>query len=156
MILKRFKCFSIYYYMYYYYIKEFLSDDLWRVIGKYPQTTITKKIIVSNDGLYKIYNNNIYKYKLVTTNSEIVSEFIGKYTLLVNQIIWKKEITYKIPFIQQGIQNITFVEYNIHPKIKFIIEKMDNEIIDFYFQSNISYQDHIIKNELTTFLSLLK
>ena len=148
--------FNLFIYMFHYYIREFSSNDIWKVVDKYPHTIKEKKIIVSKDGMYKIHNDNMYRYKLISTNCDSVSEFVGKYTLLVNQFVWKKEIIYKIPFLQQGIQYITFDEYIIHPKIKFIIEKMNNKIIDFYFKSNLSYHTHIMKEELTSFLSLLK
>ena len=64
----------------------------------------------------------MYKYtiKLIKT----ISQFIDNYTMLVNKNYWKREITYNIPFINQGIIYINFIEYDIHPKLKFIVEKI--------------------------------
>ena len=155
MMLNRFKYFSIYYIsMFHYYIKELSYIDTNRIPDKYQSIVRIEPTIFSNDGKYKAYNNKIYKYKLVSTHSETISQFIDDYTLLVNKNHWKREITYNIPIINQGTLHIYFIEYKIHPKLKFIIEKVDNSIYDFYFQSTEHYDD--IKNEISSFLSFLK
>ena len=154
MILNGFKYFSIYYInMFQYYIKELTDINPQRLANKYPHITREESIIFSNDGMYKIYKNKIYKYKLTSANSQSIPQFINNYTLLINKNHWKREITYNIPFVNEGIQHIIFIEYTIHPKLKFIIEKMGPKIIDFYFQSNENH--NIIKNEMASFLSIL-
>jgi len=155
MKANRFKYFSIYYIkMFHYYIKELSYIDTHRISNKFSHISRIEPTIFSNDGKYKVYNNKIYKYKLVSTNSEIISQFIDKYTLLVNKNHWKREITYNLPFMNQGILYINFVEYDIHPKLKFIVEKIDDTIHDFYFQSKEPYDN--IKSEMSSFLSFLK
>ena len=157
MIVNRFKYFSIYYIsMFYYYIKELVNIDTNIIKNLYPTLIREESLILSKDGIYKTYNNKIYKYKLISNNSERIPQFIDNYTLLVNRNNWKREIIYNIPFIHQKIQNLKCIEYKIHPKLKFIIEKIDNNVVDFYFQSNEHYDNSIIKVEIASFLSQLK
>lgn len=155
MMLNRFKYFSIYYIkMVQYYIKELSHIDTSRISNKFSHISRIEPTIFSKDGKYKVYNNKIYKYKLVSTHSEIIPQFIDNYTLLTNKNHWKREITYNLPFINQGILYISFVEYNIHPKLKFIVEKIEDNIHDFYFQSKEHYDN--IKSDISSFLSFLK
>ena len=134
--------------MYQYYIRELECPTN----INYPQTIRNESILLSNDGLYKTYKSELYKYKLNCKSSEEV--LIDNYILLVNNINWKRTKTNNIPFLHEQLRNITYHEYIIHPKVRFIIEKREKKMIDFYFQSNENTS--IIQNEIASFLSHVK
>ena len=79
---------------------------------------------------------------------------IGSYILYINEYQWKKEKTYHIPFDYLGMRDITFIEYIIDTKVKFIIEEFNKKRLDFYFESyelSDNVYDHIV-----SFLSSIK
>ena len=140
--------------MYYYHIKEFNISDLDNLNNiSYSYTKQNETILLSKMGLYKMYNDNIYKCKLNNIDSCITS--VNEYVIMVSQINWKREINYQIPFDVKKII-IEKTIYNINKKLSFIIERIDKKINDFYFISKEHFINHMIKDEISSFLSQLK
>lgn len=142
--------------MYKYYIEQLININTNILDNLYSNTKRDEKIIISKKGMYKIYKDKLYKYKLYINNSTIIYNFLEQYTLLLNQEHWKRvDILYNIPFIHH-ILSMNITEYIIHPKVKFIVEKRNGMINDYYFLSSENHDSFIIKQEIGSFLSQLK
>jgi len=117
------------------------------------------KIILSSDGEYRIINNNLYKYCIgKDKKDEIFPNYLEKYTLLASGSEFiRRELSSHIPY-EHIIQEIQLHKYKLHPKSQtiFIIEKRDNKIIDFYFESPHEALDPSLKEDITSLLSYLK
>ena len=109
--------------------------------------------ILTEKGMYKIRGKQIFLYKLI---SNITKEIEYKnINLLITENLWqKKEEIFNIPF-QHHLLKKTVIEYTINPKFKIIFEFINNNIIDFYFKTDILNIAEI-KKILVSFLSILK
>ena len=117
------------------------------------------KIILSSDGEYRIINNNLYKYYIGKNKKDkTFPNYLEKYTLLASggEFIRRKRSS-QIPY-EHIIKDIQLHKYKLHPKSQtiFIIEKCDNKIIDFYFESPHEARDPSLKEDITSLLSYLK
>ena len=66
------------------------------------------------------------------------------------------DTVYKIP-TEHAIIDITTHIYKLHPKsnTSFIIELKDDTIQDYYFESKETLENHSLKEDINSFLSLL-
>ena len=79
-------------------------------------------------------------------------------SLLIDKSKEKKgETVFQIPLNHEKIFTETDI-YSISPKsnLKFNVVKIKDEIVDFYFTTNEDLEHVFIKEELFTFVSLLK
>lgn len=109
----------------------------------YKEYNITK--ILSKRGWMKVENDEIYLYKLGEDESYQQSK------LFITKNNWRKmkfpELS--IPF-ENHILKINVTEYNFYDNLKFIIEKVNDKIYDYYFKTNK------INKEIISFLLNLK
>lgn len=101
-------------------------------------------------GKYKISQNKIILYKLKNTkNKNIV---FHNYKCSVNNELWEK--SKEIHYLPKDCVPITIHSeiYNIDSKLSFIIEKVNNTINDYYFETCYDLDDFCLKNELISFL----
>ena len=118
----------------------------------YSPSQHTETIIFSKNGKYIIYKDELYKNKLVNITS--FEKQMGSYILYINEYQWKKEKTHHIPFDYLGMRDITFIEYIIDAKVKFIIEEINKKMVDFYFES-YELSDNVC-DQIVSFLSSIK
>lgn len=132
------------------------------VIKKYEIKNIKYIIFYSNDGIFELNNKNLYK--LYQNNVKITSDDISynnkEYELLYDNSFYNKEKIYSIPNLYRE-KKIIKTYYKIEKSFSsFIIECEDNNITDFYFELDDKSKDKIInnilKNEISSFLSILK
>jgi len=119
------------------YIKELKTIS---EIKNYDCSVKEETLILSKYGLQKISKNDLYLYK-ISNNLETANFKIDKYNFL------------RIPYEYDIIKMQKF-EYLINTKLKFIIEKINNNINDFYFVSH--GEPFLFKNNISSFLSQLK
>ena len=103
-------------------------------------------------GKYKLSQNKIFLYKINDINSIIIDNFINNNTCFVSNEIWKKnKEVYYLPKDCIPLQ-IKKENYIIDSKLSFVIEKINNEINDYYFETQYALDDFCLKNELISFL----
>jgi len=109
--------------------------------------------ILTKKGMYKIRGKQIFLYKLISNTTKKVE--YKNINLLITENLWqKKEEMFNIPF-EHHLLKKTMAEYAINPKFKIIFEFRNNNIIDFYFKTDI-FNIVEIKKTLISFLSILK
>lgn len=132
------------------------------LIKKYEIKNMKYIIFYSNDGIFELNNKNLYK--LYQNDVKITSNNISyndkEYELLYDNSFYNKEKIYSIPNLYRE-KKIKKTYYKIEKSFSsFIIEYEDNNIIDFYFELDDKSKDkiinNIIKNEISSFLSILK
>ena len=123
-------------------------------LNKLNKVQFNMKILNSIDGLYKIINNNLYKYKLTHNKTIYIEDYIGSYSLIQSDEKWKKStIVFHIPYIH-NILELKITKYSINPKSKtfFVVEKYNNKIHDFFFESSLLHDNCLLKEDISSFL----
>jgi len=132
------------------------------LIKKYEIKNIKYIIFYSNDGIFELYNKNLYK--LYQNDVKIISDCIiysnKDYELLYDYSFYNKEKIYNVPKLYKK-KKIKKIHFKIEKSfLTFILEEEDNNITDFYFELDHKSKDkisnNIIKNEISSFLSILK
>lgn len=116
--------------------------------------------ILAPDGLYKIKNEDIIKYRIVNKNHYIVENFLKKYTLFFtkNHYIKDNHIQYNIPYNHCIHTFIRLYFYNAdYSKNKMVIDidNTSNKIFNIYFTSNEDENDFIFQEDISLYLDLL-
>lgn len=131
------------------------------LIKKYEIKNMKYIIFYSNDGIFELNNNNLYK--LYQNDVKITSDNISynnkEYELLYDNSFYNKEKIYSVPSLYRE-KKIKKTYYKIEKSFSTFILEQDNNIIDFYFELDDKSKDkvsnNIIKNEFSSFLSILK
>jgi hypothetical protein len=135
-----------------YYVENFYLKNL-NIINEYLKEQSKEQIILSNDGLYKYIDRQLYKFKIRNNKDDIIIKN-NKNNIISTDVSWKKyDISYKIPFIFKKIEVLVY-DFNIMPDVTFRVEKINNKISDYYFLSKYSYMDFFLKDGIISFLSL--
>ena len=132
------------------------------LIKKYEIKNMKYIIFYSNDGIFELNNKNLYKLYQndVKISSDNISYNNKEYELLYDNSFYNKEKIYSVPNLYRE-KRIKKTYFKIEKSFStFILEQEDNNIIDFYFELDDKSKDkisnNIIKNEISSFLSILK
>jgi|TARA_B110000908_G_C10257077_1_gene456349 hypothetical protein len=132
-----------------YYINNLYTPDTQK-LNEYLKKQKKENIILATDGLYKYVDGDLFKFKLNSTEDDIVidGDIIG------TDVSWKKyDRSFQIPFIFKKIE-IDISDFNIEKDVTLRIEKINNKISDYYFLSNYAYDNFFLKDGIISFLSL--
>ena len=154
------------------YIKQYNLNTLHKKIKqmeKYIQKTSDFIEIYSEEGIYQIDTNNIYKLAIIDKPVQQYANYYNDLSLIVDYSFSNKIKDSQVPAngIEICVKNIKYSlqsDSKISMVIQFnkLINRDDNNIIDVYFEINnkeceeIDLNNYFIKNELNVFLSLLK
>ena len=126
---------------------------------KYFTKKNTEQQILTPNGLYKIIDDDIIQFKLVSKKSNIIENFYKNFTLIEENIYEKKigPVSY-IPYENETIE-ITKIKYSLQERSEhfFVLELINNRIKDLYFLSNkgIGEENLFFKNDLCSFMNSL-
>lgn len=113
------------------------------------------KIIYSDDGIFKIHNNNINKLNIIDKSIESIS--VNGITLFVDKstISMVSNIT-TIPYRHKTI-DIDEIKYKITTKspLALVIQYSKNKIIDTYFEYNDNIINTNIINDISKYLKII-
>jgi len=141
-----------------YYIQELLHINESNLNNLNKSVNYLEKQILIKDGLYKTKNDKIYKYKLFDNETFLINNYIDNFTLICSNTFWKKmQEVFHLPY-EHHIFKLTTITYKLFPTstTKFIIEKDENNtILDFYFVLKETHDNFSLKEDITSFLSLL-
>tara|TARA_B110000211_G_scaffold234392_1_gene303841 strand:+ start:2108 stop:2533 length:426 start_codon:yes stop_codon:yes gene_type:complete len=132
-----------------YYINNLYTPDTQK-LNEYLKKQKKENIILATDGLYKYVDGDLFKFKLNSTEDDIVidGDIIG------TDVSWKKyDRSFQIPFIFKKIE-IDISDFNIEKDVTLRIEKINNKISDYYFLSNYAHDNFFLKDGIVSFLSL--
>lgn len=120
-------------------------------LNNYNKQTKQYKIIYSDDGIYKIYDSNIHHFIIKKEASKTIYCQAGKFQCDMSEISYDK-INY-IPFNHKLI-DITQYKYKVNNKIYFVIEYVNNDIYNVYFDTRDC--DDIVINTINDIINLIK
>jgi hypothetical protein len=114
------------------------------------------KIFLSDKGLYKIIDDNIYNYKLIEKEDMYYENFLDKYTLFCSDFYWRKNNSDNIPYNHKCIE-ITDIQIKLqeYTNTTLNIEIFNGKIIDVYFLSKMFYNDHSFKEDISLFMKMI-
>lgn len=115
------------------------------------------KIILTNKGIFKPINNLFVHYKFIDNDVKIFNNYINNYNLLIDDSKWIKTNEYNVipPEHKLLEENIITFKLNEKSRTQFIFEEI-NGIMDNYIQSDDGVDSFSLKEDIITFLSLLK
>jgi len=137
-----------------YYSENKLPGNIQFRFKEYLNETIEEQWILTCEGLYKYVNNQLHKFKLWLSEEKFPE---NKLNIKPCNIRWiKTDTVYKIP-TQNTIINVKKQTYKLHPKsnTSFIIEFTNDKIQDYYFESKEDLENHSLKEDINSFLSML-
>ena len=106
-------------------------------------------------GKYKIFQNKIYLFKLENSSEQHISNFINNINIITSNEVWKKSgEKYGLPHYCIPIE-INKEIYKIDDKLKFVIERNEEKVIDYYLDTSYQVDDFCLKNEINSFLNRL-
>lgn len=116
-------------------------------------------LIFSLDGIYKVNKNSNVFYKLKILDDVIIHNTIDEWNILIdNSTTEYEEELSQIPY-NSYTKKFIQITYSIRKNalVKFVILKdNNNKISDFYFLFNGDIGDFLFREEILTFLSIIK
>ncbi len=148
----------IYIYMRYYPCKLNL-DNFHHTLSGCIQTIYTDSLLLTKHGFYKYIGDELYKYKISMDKKEdiVLKKYIQNIDFIINRNQWiKKDKEFRLPTESVVVYLETHVFLlSSKSKTKFIIEKLEDNILDYYFTSKENPDHHSLKEDIASFLSLL-
>lgn len=123
------------------------SEDL----SKYLQKDYSQLCFDTNDGIYEIMNDKIYKYNEAPETT--LYDFSKEHKFRIQQDHHTKYEVYYIP-IHYTYKKKSVKKYKLVPNSLLTLVVEDN--ITFYFETTESEITHSVKEDMITFLSVLK
>jgi hypothetical protein len=147
------------------YIDNYIISDLKKKeFDKYEtKTTHYNELVSKENGIYHIFEDNIYQITTNEDNFEILNDYYNNFDLVIDKSITiNKKILSQLP-LNYFCVDVTKTEYMINKKSKIIliIETINNNSIpiDFYFEikdeNNNSLKDKFVYNDFIFFLDIL-
>ncbi len=134
-----------------YYVDNLIINNI-KYISEYQTKYSKGNILLGHDGLYKYINDELYKFKVRGNNENIIK--LDSFNIISTDTSWKKyDISYKIPFIFKNLIQETY-DFNIEKDITLRIEKINDNISDYYFISKYDLDDFFLKEGIISFLSV--
>ena len=137
-----------------YYTQTKLPSNILYLCKSYLNDIHDEQWILTCEGLYKYVNNQLHKFKLWLSEDDFPPNDLN---IKPSNLKWiKTDTVYKIP-TKHIILNVKQHRYKLHPKsnTSFIIELTDDKIQDYYFESKEDLENHSLKEDINSFLSLL-
>jgi len=118
-----------------------------------------EKCFLTSQGKIIYKNNNILLLKLQHDQqymSHIKKNFIDCYDIYIT--IEKWHVSKKMNYLPKNCVPIKLKKeiYQFDTKCKFVIEYLDDKMVDYYFETNYQEDDFILKEQLFSFLTDLK
>mgnify|MGYP006098393135 CR=1 FL=1 len=125
---------------------------------KFNKTSNKSSIIISRNGYYKYDKDRLLKYKLIENESNIVTNFLKKYSLIgINQYEKKVSEVFSVPFESNNII-LEKIKFNVGTSEHYlVIEKKKDRIIDFYFLSTKKIDEtcKFFNKDVSSFVEML-
>ena len=135
--------------------KTNLINNLEKTFNK---TSNKNSIIIASNGYYKYNKEKLLKYKLIEKESEIVTNFLEKYSLIgINQYEKKIGEVFSVPFESNHII-LEKIKFNLGTsKHYLVIEKKNDRIVDLYFLSTKKIDENckFFNKDVSSFIEML-
>ncbi len=114
-------------------------------------------IILSVEGLFRLHKGILYKYKAISKQCGEIENYVAGLNVKYDDFYWKRaDSSYRIPYIHHSIEETTY-RYALTKKAStvFVVKETANTR-DFYFESREGADNGFVKEDILSFLSLLK
>lgn len=116
-------------------------------------------IFICMDGQYQMIGDTLYKYKIPSGKDTIIKDYIDNYTLLSSEkeLLDMSEEHWRLP-PENITKEINKYSFTIHPQSQtaFVIERSEDKITDYYFESPHTSHQKTLKEDISSLLSYLK
>ena len=113
--------------------------------------------ILTDEGLYKLKDDNIYKFNISTSIKPIKFELLDLNIIQQQQMFHKinKDI-HHIPYNNNTIKLKKYIfKQSKKAKFSFCVVFKDDEIINYYFLSHLEHTDFNFKEDISYFIRML-
>jgi len=141
-----------------YYIPVDLRKVNIRALSNLARTTDSGTLLLGENGLYRSQKGGLYQFKIFSGKTTLINNYLGDLDLICDDVRWKKVTSsYQIPFLHHTVKVETH-HYRLAPKSNtaLVIEEANGKISDLYFESREGHDNHFVKEDIRSFLSLLK
>ena len=125
---------------------------------KFNKNSNKNSIIIASNGYYKYDKDKLIKFKIIEKESNVITNFLDKYSLIgINQYEKKIGEVFNIPYENEHII-IEKIKFNVGNSNHFLIfEKRNNKIIDVYFLSTkkLNEKCQFFTNDVSSFMKML-
>jgi len=125
-----------------------VEDDVYTFLSKFQCSAFKKQIYLSNDGYYEIREDNIYRNH-IDFNKVQQAPPLNSPELMVSTETWVKSEVSLLPPNSIKV-DIIIERFKISDSISFVIERNDEESIDYFFE--IKGKD-VDEHKIISFLS---
>ena len=151
--------------MYKYYVPELNMRDIRNNTGllgklekKFNKSITKNELIISINGYYKYDKDKLIKFKIIEKESNVITNFLDKYSL-IGMNYYEKKIgeVFNIPYENEHII-IEKIKFNVGNSKHFLMfEKKNNKIIDVYFLSTkkLNEKCQFFTNDVSSFMKML-
>ena len=124
----------------------------------FNKTYNKNSIIIASNGYYKYDKDKLIKFKIIEKESNVITNFLDKYSL-IGMNYYEKKIgeVFNIPYENEHII-IEKIKFNVGNSKHFLIfEKRNNKIIDVYFLSTkkLNEKCQFFTNDVSSFMKML-
>ena len=145
--------------MRYYPDKNIDICDIKRKMNDYSCSERVDRILLTHYGMFKYINDALMvsKFNLMEEGNMSIKKYVKNVDFMITPNKWgKTDERYQLPFVNKFIQLKT---RSFSPrkgsKFKFIVEETHDGIVDYYFKSPESYDNHSLKEDIGSFLDKL-
>jgi len=151
--------------MHKYYIPEINLRDIRnnthlmeKLENKFNKNSNKNSIIIASNGYYKYDKDKLIKFKIIEKESNVITNFLDKYSL-IGMNYYEKKIgeVFNIPYENEHII-IEKIKFNVGNSKHFLMfEKKNNKIIDVYFLSTkkLNEKCQFFTNDVSSFMKML-
>ena len=123
-------------------------------LEQYKRNTLTENLILSNEGIFKVTNNNILKKNI--NDGTFRNYNIANNNFILDNSHYSYDKFNKIPFDHSNVKKtIDIFSLNEKSKSKLVIEYIKNDLSDIYFDIHDTPDSPLIISDITTLVSLL-
>ena len=128
-------------------------------IQQFYKKTETTKMIYSNEGIFSVELNNIFKMIPVDKPIKKITNYKKGVTILIDESYFEKQLLYsQIPFdhtyLEQSFKYYCLGNEERKDSNLFLVIE-DNNPTNYYFLAKETLDNQLIEEELTVFFSLL-
>ena len=125
---------------------------------KFNKNSNKNSIIIASNGYYKYDKDKLIKFKIIEKESNVITNFLDKYSL-IGMNYYEKKIgeVFNIPYENEHII-IEKIKFNVGNSKHFLMfEKKNNKIIDVYFISTkkLNEKCQFFTNDVSSFMKML-
>ena len=125
---------------------------------KFNKNSNKNSIIIASNGYYKYDKDKLIKFKIIEKESNVITNFLDKYSL-IGMNYYEKKIgeVFNIPYENEHII-IEKIKFNVGNSKHFLMfEKKNNKIIDVYFLSTkkLNEKCQFFTNDVSSFMKML-